>query len=349
MTVLPYRTLIHSTKKSINSGILFDGICFAVLLMGVCVHVAFFEPGMLYFGMKDVTAEFLKITLVYVALDVADKVRPTSSHPMSLPGSQILCNVGVDVMAMLMESCELYCTGRTGLMSLLLDAWLFLIVTWVHSFVVMSSAMVWYVSMESERAILTFMIISNFGEIKTTVFKRFDTKKLFVLCRMDVVERVNLFIAVLFIIIEDLGQLGQWTLNKDILIKCALILLLESIVDITKHSVVVNFNGTRPGIYREYLKDLFQNLQQFQGEGTIKKLMLEPIGPAVLLLRVFLSALAIGGISVRLKAVIAVLFISVLFFLKLLLGWFLQVSAVWYLQYFDAHYGNSDLLETKQR
>jgi len=36
----------------------------------------YLEPGMLYFGMKDVTAEFLKITLLYVALDIAEKVVP---------------------------------------------------------------------------------------------------------------------------------------------------------------------------------------------------------------------------------------------------------------------------------
>ena len=53
---------------------LFDAICCTALLSGVLLHVLFIEPGMLYFGMKDVTAEFLKITLVYVALDVADKV-----------------------------------------------------------------------------------------------------------------------------------------------------------------------------------------------------------------------------------------------------------------------------------
>ena len=257
-----------------------------------------------------------------------------------------MCNVGVDVMAMLMESCEVYCAGRSNLKSLSLDALLFLIMAWVHSLVVMSTAMVWYVSMESERAILTFMIISNFGEIKSTVFKRFDTNKLFVLCRMDIVERVNLFVAALFIVVEDLGQVGHWTANRDILIKCTLILLLESIVDITKHSVVVNFNSIRPGIYREFLRDLFQDLLSSRGEGTVKKLILEPNGPSILLLRVFVTALAVGGSAMIVRCLVAAVMFGCLFFLKFLMGWCLQLTAVWYLQYFEMHYGDRKTKQT---
>jgi len=45
--------------------------------------------------------------------------------------------------------------------------------------VVMSIAMVCYMSMEIETTVLAFMIISNSGQIKTTVFKRFDSNELF--------------------------------------------------------------------------------------------------------------------------------------------------------------------------
>jgi len=43
----------------------------------------------------------------------------------------------------------------------------------------MSIAMVCYMSMEIETTVLAFMIISNSGQIKTTVFKRFDSNELF--------------------------------------------------------------------------------------------------------------------------------------------------------------------------
>lgn len=53
---------------------LFDFVCCVVVVLGTYLHMQYLEPGMLYFGMKDVTAEFLKITLLYVALDIAEKV-----------------------------------------------------------------------------------------------------------------------------------------------------------------------------------------------------------------------------------------------------------------------------------
>lgn len=232
-----------------------------------------------------------------------------------------------------MESCQSYCLGRCHLLSLAFDALLFSIFAWLHSLVVMSIAMVWYVSMESDQAILAFMIVSNFGEIKTTVFKRFDSEKLFVLCRMDVVERLNLLLAAAFIVVEDWGQIGDWTINSEILYKCASILVLESIVDVVKHSVVVNFNGIPPGIYRTYLRDRFQKLLEDHGESTVDALVFEPIGPAILFLRVISSALFIGNRPRVLQWCMAMGVFVVLLIWKLIMGWSLQLGAEWYLQY----------------
>lgn len=261
---------------------------------------------------------------------------------------QILSNVGVDMMGMLMESCDLFVSGRTRLWSLIQDSLLFLIIVWTHSFVVMSIGMVWYVSMESEKAILAFMIVSNFGEIKTTVFKRFDNEKLFTLCRMDIVERVNLLIAAGFILVEDLGQIRQWTFNGDLWMKCGWMLLLESIVDVSKHSVVMNFNGVRPDVYREYLKDIFQTLLQRNGEGTVKKLVFEPVGSCILFLRVLISSLSVGNVGWFFRMVVIVSVFFGLFVVKILLGLFLEAIANWYLRYFESNYGSLNLFKTKQ-
>ena len=250
-----------------------------------------------------------------------------------------MSNVGVDVIRMLTESCELYCSGRTAWFSLVFDSLLFMLMAWLHSLIVMSIAMVWYMSMESEKTILAFMIISNFGEIKTTVFKRFDTKKLFILCRMDIIERVNLFIAALFIVVEDLGQVGVWTMNRDILINCGAILILESVVDIIKHSVVVNFNSVRPGIYREYLKDICQSHLEYGEQGSVEKLVFEPIGPTILLSRVVFSALTVGSRSQRVQLPCLLVFLLLLSAAKLLIGWCLHLGTVWYVRYFESRYG----------
>eukprot|EP00210_Caulerpa_lentillifera_P003815 g3644.t1 len=290
----------------------------------------YLEPGMLYFGMKDVTAEFLKITLLYVALDIAEK---------------ILSNIGVDILGIFSESCDLYYEAKTSFLSLCFDCVLFFIVSILHSVVVLTIAMVWYVALESEKAILSFMIISNFGEIKTTVFKRFDTSKIISLCRLDIVERTNLVIAALFIAVEDLGQTGKWTFNSDLIFKCFLILILESLVDMIKHSIVVKFNGTSPGIYQEYLKDFTQSLIQTRGLGLSSSLVFEPLGPAMVVLRILVTALSISSRkhSTPLSGLITYgTVFCVLLLIRLCLGWSLQIVALWYQNYHTKYYSTSN-------
>ena len=90
VTLLPLRAALSFQQGRLQSGALFDAIRCCVLALCVWLHVAWIEPGMLYFGMKDVTAEFQKITLVYVALDVADKVTSLTSKGHSCEGCVLL-------------------------------------------------------------------------------------------------------------------------------------------------------------------------------------------------------------------------------------------------------------------
>lgn len=255
-----------------------------------------------------------------------------------------MSNLGVDIIAIFSESCDLYYEARTGIWSLSFDCVLFFVVCTLHSVIVLSIAMVWYVALESEKAILSFMLISNFGEIKTTVFKRFDWSKTISLCRLDIVERTNLVIAALFIAVEDLGQTGKWTFNSDLIFNCFLILFLESLVDMIKHSVVVNFNGTPPEIYREYLKEFTQGLIQTRGLGTFKKVVFEPLGPAMVVLRIFVAALSIGNKHESLMDGVKTygLAFCVLLLARLCLGWSLQLIAVWYQNHHAKHYRTSN-------
>lgn len=53
---------------------LYDLLC-ALLMLGAVVVLSQIKPGVLYYWMKDITSEFLKIQVLFTALEILDKVR----------------------------------------------------------------------------------------------------------------------------------------------------------------------------------------------------------------------------------------------------------------------------------
>ncbi len=53
---------------------LYDLIC-AGLLVAAVVCLRLLQPGLIYYWMKDITSEFLKIQVLFTALEILDKVR----------------------------------------------------------------------------------------------------------------------------------------------------------------------------------------------------------------------------------------------------------------------------------
>ena len=87
-----------------------------------------------------------------------------------------------------------------------------------------------------------------------TIFKRFDTTKLFTVTCQDVVERFHLGLAMLFVMAEEMDNTSSWLPNMGLLWKCTQIFLAEIVIDVTKHAVLGKFNEIRPGVYREYTR-----------------------------------------------------------------------------------------------
>jgi hypothetical protein len=54
---------------------LYDLLC-AVLMLGALCVLSQIKPGVLYYWMKDITSEFLKIQVLFTALEILDKVSP---------------------------------------------------------------------------------------------------------------------------------------------------------------------------------------------------------------------------------------------------------------------------------
>lgn len=162
----------------------------------------------------------------------------------------------------------------------------------------------------------------------------------------DVVERFHLMITALFIMVEDMGQNSTRLPRKETVTSCAMIILSESLVDVIKHAVLGKFSDIRPGIYREYLRDLFQKATVNYSHNMHKFLTMEPLGPGILFVRITVSAwFAWGDNSPRAwfrsnpHILAAWGIIVVAFAVKLLLGFWLRKTGVWYLIYFEKHHG----------
>lgn len=87
-----------------------------------------------------------------------------------------------------------------------------------------------------------------------TIFKRFDTAKLFMMTCQDVVERFHLCLALLFVAAEDAGNGAGWFPQPALLGRCAQIFGAEICIDVIKHAVLGKFNEIRPGVYREFTR-----------------------------------------------------------------------------------------------
>lgn len=247
----------------------------AILLVSAAACLTLLRPGIIYFWMKDITSEFLKIQVLFNALEILDK---------------ILSNFGVDVLEALSGTCTLYSRRRIGAFQLASDAAIALLLVTAHAAVLMCEAILFSVAMNSARhALLALLIAANFVELKGQVYKRTDTSKLWALACMDIVERFHLLVVLSFVVAEDVSNSGSWLPAGTTVVECARIFGWEIAIDITKHAVLGKFNDIRPGIYREYTRDLCQDLLAGQSNSVHKLVGFFPLGPAALTIRMIFS------------------------------------------------------------
>ncbi|DBA69727.1 TPA: hypothetical protein ACH3X2_012585 [Trebouxia sp. C0005] len=268
---------------SLKGDQLFDIICVGIFACTV-LFLKHLNAGAIYFWIKDLTQEFLKLQVIYTAVEMFDK---------------ILCSFGVDTLEALSGTCTLYASStshsRRQLRHLVSDSLVALVIVVMHGTIIMCQGMAFSVAMNSKRssALVALLIASNFVEIKGTVMKRFDSSKLFKLACQDVVERFHLLISLLFVLVEEMDNSGHWLPNQDLLWQCGQIFLAEVAIDVAKHAVVGKFNEIRPGVYREFMKDVCERVIASQSHTVHSVMDFEPFGPAGLFLRVTLTFIVI--------------------------------------------------------
>eukprot|EP00891_Asterochloris_glomerata_P007670 jgi/Astpho2/7670/Aster-02552 len=307
--VLALQTLLMSSagggkaERQLSADQLYDLICVAIFGAAMLILYSL-DVGVLYFWIKDLTQEFLKLHVIYTAVEIFDK---------------IFCSFGIDCLEAL----------RKRLRQLLCDSGVAFLVVLLHGGVIMCQGMAFSVAMNSKRgnALVALLIAANFVEIKGTVLKRFDSSKLFKLTCSDIVERFHLLVSLSFVLVEDMDNsgtvsmfscpsslllsisnlpAGHWVTKAELLQhsvciiakllrRCAYVFAAEVVIDIIKHAVLGKFNEIRPGVYREFMKDVCENVKSSQSHNVHRIVEFEPIGPAALSLRIFMTYCAVRG------------------------------------------------------
>ncbi|EIE21001.1 DUF747-domain-containing protein [Coccomyxa subellipsoidea C-169] len=291
-TVLPVRLLGALTTAvgrlrrgggSLHGDQLFDMLC--VFIFGATIAFLRFLPaGTIYFWLKDLTQEFLKLHVVHGAVEIFDKIS---------------CAFVVDALDALSGTCGLYLSTsgrRWHLAQLGADLAVTLALVLFHSVVLICQFMTFSVAMNSKRsnALIALLIASNFVEIKGTVFKRFDPTKLFVLVGQDVTERFHLLLSLLFVVVEEMDNSGSPRPSPELLRCCGYIFGAEILIDITKHAVLSKLNDIRPAVYQRFMRDVCEKAKGGQSHTAHRVVAFEPYAPAALFLRIAVTALIVS-------------------------------------------------------
>lgn len=129
-----------------------------------------------------------------------------------------------------------------------------------HSLLLFAQVITLNVSVNSDNSSLFVVLVSNnFIELKGAVFKRFDHHNLMQISASDIVERFQLSIFLLVIVIQNLAHIGlafagDWLEKAGFM--CFMVLGGEWIVDWIKHGFITKFNAIPPIVYRHFAKVL---------------------------------------------------------------------------------------------
>jgi len=185
----------------------------------------------------------MKLYVVFSSLEIFDK----------------LCSsFGQDILEALYASASSHARGWRGEMALdLLVAYGYLT---AHTLVLFYQAVALSVAINSNsNVLLTLLISNNFTELKTNVFKRCEAENLFQVSCADAVERFNLSMYLLIVLVqfvfvqkEELTAARLHEVSHAFLMIC----VCEIMVDWIKHAFVTKFNRMRPDVYAKFTRIL---------------------------------------------------------------------------------------------
>ena len=149
-------------------------------------------------------------------------------------------------------------------------SWLVVLVyATIHSLILFVHVATLNVAMNSaDHALLTLLVSGNFAEIKSTVFKKYNTVVLFNITMSDICERFKLALFLMVILLLNISQ-GGVTVDtaKNYWWMCTIVLIAELTADWIKHSFIAKLNYIESKAYREYALVLARDVTGMGHEG----------------------------------------------------------------------------------
>ncbi len=253
-TIVPVRVVLASMKmlllwplsKLLGSGGGYVGrrhvydIFRGFLLISTCGLLYFMELSIVYHYLRSQSG--IKLYVLFGILDIFDR---------------LLTSIGQDVIE------ALHTTTLRGItknkLRIVLDFFSAMTYILIHSMLKFVQLVTLNVAMNSKsNAVLTLVISSNFAEMKSLVFKRFDESNVFQISCADIVERFMLLIFLALVFVQNWAQSSlsvfEYVRDKSFqhqFIVAAQIWGCEVLVDWIKHAFVSKFNKIS---YKSYEK-----------------------------------------------------------------------------------------------
>jgi transmembrane anterior posterior transformation protein 1 len=147
-----------------------------------------------------------------------------------------------------------------------------------------------------------FMIVvtNNFAEIKGTVFKKYDQKAMYGVFASDIVERVNLFFDVFFVLIGILTSPQTRRLPiQEVIWWCVVILTIEILTDWIKYPSLMKFNKIETSSFMDYNRTHCEDIVNSSTTSTLitQRMSFQSLPIAVLLVFLVFTPSIAGATS----------------------------------------------------
>ena len=150
----------------------------------------------------------------------------------------------------------------------------------------------------AEQALITVLILNNFAEIKSFVFKKFDKQNLFQLACSDITERFQLTLFLTIITCVAFAQSGSFEAGWSEVARSHSYIIMgmlmgESVADWIKHAFISKFNFIDASVYDDFMRVLRKDILNSHKDKVILN------HTYAITRRVGLSQIPLGCVAVR--------------------------------------------------
>lgn len=216
-----------------------------LLLVGGCIILCFLDMSRLYHLIRGQT--LIKLYVFSSMLEMFDR---------------LLSSFGQDAFTSLYSQTRNEPREKMALFKSFIVVYFYVVIHSILYFI--QTAALTVAINSSDQAFLTVVLLNNFTEVKSFVFKKFDKRTLFKLSCADVTERFQMILFFAVIVFAAIMQSDSpW---YEVLPGFATITLLlivgECLADWIKHCFIAKFNSIEAAVYEDYSQTLRSDILQ---------------------------------------------------------------------------------------